>query len=92
MATLIQDEAQVRACEEINRMLGEVELINRILADQSWSCVIPYGKTKLTIDPALRPKMDSILSAQKAKAVKSIQSLAAKYKIALSDEDKAIIK
>ena len=88
MARLIQDDAQVKALEEINAQLEEVRIINGRLSSTDPFFIEVSKKISIKVDESLAPKLIAVLKAQKNRRIKEITAKAAKFRIALSDEDK----
>lgn len=91
MARPRRNDAQDQACKAINEALDELREIRSILDDKDFVFCFTHGKRKLTIDTALRAKMDTVLQSQKAKRVKMILTLADKHMIELSDEERELL-
>ena len=93
MANVIQNNQQIKACEEINAMLSEVKTLNMAIngADKS-AFVISLGrKQNITVDAAYSERIASILRSQRAKRIKDINTKASKFQIALDADDKKAI-
>lgn len=91
MAVLIQDDAQVRALNEINTMLDEVKVLNDRISSEDPIRVEAGKKVFVTLDDNLAPKLISILKNQRERRVKDIKAKAAKFHIALSDDERALL-
>ena len=92
MPVLIKDEQQVQALEEISAMLDEVKLLNSRIMNATAPIVIDCGKKQsITVDATLSDKIFVALRAQRAKRIKEINLKAAKFRIALSDVETAML-
>lgn len=90
MAILIQDEAQVKACEEINSLLVAVSSINEMLkTDEPYA--ITTRKKRAEVDTEYADKLRHVLKSMRQKRIKEINAKAAKFRIALSEDEKAAI-
>lgn len=90
MAVLIQDEAQVKACEEINALLVMVNALNEMIKSEE-PYAITTRKRRVEADAEHADKIRAVLKAMRQKRIKEINAKAAKFRIALSDEEKAAI-
>ena len=91
MANVIKNDLQIKACEEINKMLAEVNRINYAITEKL-SFTVSFGhKQSVSLDDAFRGKVISILKAQRVKKIKDIRSKAAKFNISLDADDLDVI-
>ena len=91
MAKLIRDDAQVKACEEINSMLEEVEQINKKLLSKDPISIEVNKKQSIQIDDTYTDKIRTILKQQRQKRIKDIQNKADKFRISLDDSEQYLI-
>lgn len=90
MAVLIQDEAQVKACEEINGLLSVVYALNDLIKTEE-PLAIQSRKRRVEVDAEYEDKLRAAMKSMRQKRIKEIHSKAAKFRIALSDEEKAAL-
>lgn len=95
MASIIQDNKQLEALNNINTGIATVRDINTLLAganDYSIGFANERGRsTKVTVSGKTRSKICAALVSHKAKIIKDVLSMAEKYHINISDEEMAIL-
>ena len=94
MPTIIQNEQQIQALDEINNALNQIKGINTILggipndAELQIALVPKSGRgTKVSCAKVEEVKVLSILSMMKHRLVKEIKAKSTKFRVDLSDED-----
>lgn len=89
MASIIKNDAQERAFDEINEKLNQIRDLNRCILDYDGKNIpFPVGKKKcVVIDARFSSKVISVLRAQKALRVKEIHALADRFKVLLDEDD-----
>lgn len=93
MATLIQNDQRVQACNDINMMLAEVNVLNRgITEGDHRHFTVSFGrKRSIVLDDAFSDKVVAILRHQRIKRIKDIKAKASKYGVSLTNEELASI-
>ena len=92
MATIIKDNDQLNALEQINEYVRISRNINAALVSKSFD-IVSDGKKKdfVTLEECFNDKLIAILQKQKEKYVKEVERLTAKYRIGLDDDDKTVL-
>ena len=102
MAQYRIDPEQKAALDTINSGLDSIRILNTLILTDEDLCVSICeftGKRKknrdsdaaVTIDAAQKDRIISVLTVQRAKAIREITSLAKKHGIELDEEEKAVI-
>lgn len=92
LAVLIQDDAQLRALEEINNALEELRLLNTAVKNQEPYVIRVNKKQAITIDENLSARIETVLRIQRERRAKEITTKATKYRIALSEEERLLLE
>lgn len=89
MATLIQNELRVKACEDINNMLNEVQTINTAILDgEKTQFGISWGRRRsINLDQAYSNRLLAMIKHQRQKRIKEINALAARHGVMLDEHD-----
>ena len=76
MATLIQNDQRVQACNDINMMLAEVNVLNKgITEGDHRHFTISFGrKRSIVLDDVFSDKVVAILRHQRIKRIKDIKA------------------
>ena len=94
MPKIKQDNAQVKALEQIAAGLAEAERLNSILSGET-ECFLATeaGKKMQRVDilDKDKPKILAMVAAKKAKLAKDIRSNAEKFRIELDAKEEAIL-
>jgi len=91
MAVLIQDDAQLRALDEINNALDELRLLNAAIKSQEPYAIRVNKKQALTIDENLSTRIETVLRIQRDRRAKEILTKAMKFRISLDDSEQQLI-
>ena len=91
MASIIQDDLQAKALDEINKMLNEVRNLNQRINSEKPFLIQSGRKQSIELDAIYDKKIRNILQDQRMKRVKDIRLRAFKFRIALSDEEEKMI-
>ncbi len=91
MANVITDHQQVVACDEINQMLSEVQMLNIAITDRSSFSFPISRKQSIVLDAAYTDKLIALLKQQRVKRIKEIQAKANKFHIRLDKSDLEVI-
>ena len=102
MAQYRIDPEQKAALDTINRGLDSVRILNTLILTDEDLCVsiCEFARkrkksrdsdTMVTIDAAQKDRIISVLTVQRAKAIREITALAKKHGIELDEEEKAVI-
>jgi hypothetical protein len=91
VAVLIQDDAQIRALEEINRMLEEMRALDLAIKSQDPYSIRVNRKKCVMIDESLAGRIETILRVQRSRRAKEITAKAAKYRISLDENEKHLL-
>ena len=91
MAVLIQDDAQLRALEEINQMLEELRDFNLAIESQEAYSIRVNRKRSIVIDENLSGRVETVLRIQRSRRAKEITAKAAKYRISLDENEKQLL-
>ena len=102
MAQYRIDPEQKAALDTINRGLDSVRILNTLILADEDLCVSLCefarkrkkgrdSNTAVTIDAAQKDRIISVLTVQRAKAIREITALAKKHGIELDEEEKAVI-
>ena len=72
MATLIQNELRVKACEDINNMLNEVQTINTAILDgEKTQFSISWGRRRsINLDQAYSNRLLAMIKHQRQKRIR----------------------
>ena len=92
MAVLIQDDAQLRALEEINNALEELRMLNTAVNSKDPYAIRVNKKQTLMIDESLSARVETVLRIQRDRRAKEITTKAMKYRIALNEEEQQLLK
>ena len=92
MAILMQDDAQLKALEEINQMLDELKAINLVINAQEPYAIHVNKKKNIVIDENLAPRIETVLRIQRERRVKEITAKASKFRISLDEEEKLLLQ
>lgn len=92
MAVLIQDDAQLKALEEINRMLDELRALNTAISGQGPYLIRVNKKQNVAIDENLSVRIETVLRIQRERRIKEIVGKASKYRISLDEGEKQVIQ
>lgn len=89
MPSIITDQGQVKALNEINAALDDIKKINALLeTGGEFRISSVKGKKDFTLDSVFSQKAAQLLLGQKAKLAGQIDKLAAKYRIQLDEDDR----
>lgn len=91
MAVLIQDDAQLRALDEINNALDELRLLNQAVKSPEPYTLRVNKKQALAIDENLSTRIETVLRIQRDRRTKEIMTKAAKYRISLDEEEQKLL-
>ena len=91
MAVLIQDDAQLKALEEINQMLEELRDLNLAINSQQPYFIRVNRKRGVVIDDSLSGRIETVLRVQRSRRAKEISAKAAKYRIPLDENEKQLL-
>ncbi|MBQ6482385.1 MAG: hypothetical protein IJI45_14855 [Anaerolineaceae bacterium] len=91
MAVLIQDDAQLKALEEINQMLEELRDLNLAINSQQPYFIRVNRKRGVVIDDSLSGRIETVLRVQRSRRAKEILAKAAKYRISLDENEKQLL-
>ena len=92
MAVLIQDDAQLKALEDINQKIEELKAINMAISSQEPYSIRVSRKQNIVIDKNLSERIDTILRVQRSRRAKEIAAKAAKYRILLDEKEKQLLR
>ena len=92
MAVLIQDDAQLRALEEINRMIEELRALNMAIKSQEQYYLRVNRKQGIVIDENLSGRIETILRIQRSRRAKEITIKASKYRISLDENERSLLE
>ena len=81
MAVLIQDDAQLKALEEINQMLEELRAINTAIQGQGPYILRVNKRQSIIIEENLSARIETVLRIQRDRRIKEITTKASKYRI-----------
>ena len=91
MAVIMQDDAQVRALEEINAHLDEVRAINTLINSKKPYSIVVNKKQALSLDSDLSKRVMTALELQRTRRIKEINTKASKFRISLDEADLKVI-
>ena len=91
MAKLIKDDEQVKACKEINDALDELRKINARIVSKEPIVIAVGNKQTIQLEDKFTEKVAAILKAQRQNVIKDIQQKSKKFRIALEDDEKALM-
>lgn len=96
MPTIIKDEKQTKALNDINAYLAEIKSINTMLDDTKAKFRITYTPARgkgitVDVDSTFTSRLQSALRQQKGKRARAAQLLAQKYRIELDEDELAIM-
>ena len=91
MAVLIQDDAQLKALEEINQMLEELRDLNLAINSQQPYFIRVNRKRGVVIDDSLSGRIETVLRVQRSRRAKEISAKAAKFRISLDENEKQLL-
>ena len=91
MAVLIQDDAQLKALEEINQMLEELRDLNLAINSQQPYFIRVNKKRGVVIDESLSGRIETVLRVQRSRRAKEISAKAAKFRISLDENEKQLL-
>lgn len=92
MAVLIQDDAQLKALEEINQMLEELRAINSVIEGHGPYILRVNKRQNITIEESLSTRIETVLRIQRERRVKEISAKASKYRISLDHEERQLLQ
>lgn len=98
MPSIIKEDKQVRALQEIEDQLSIVNVLNSLMAEETLYITSgPEGGGKrgavgVTVKEKEMPKVQAVLDAYRARLCREIRSNAERFRIALDDRDLAILK
>lgn len=92
MAVLIQDDAQLRALDEINNALEELRMLNAAVRSQEPYVIRVNKKQTLAIDENLSARIETVLRIQRDRRAKEITTKAMKYRIALNEAERQLLE
>ena len=92
MAVLIQDDAQLRALDEINNALEELRMLNAAVRSQEPYVIRVNKKQTLAIDDNLSARIETVLRIQRDRRAKEITTKALKYRIALDETEQQLLE
>lgn len=88
MARIMKNEEQESALKQVNDLLNDVKTLNKTLSSDSFYIGLQSDKkVSVPLYPEFEKRLIILLGLQKAKIVKEINELTAKYRIALDDSD-----
>lgn len=91
MATIAQNNAQMEALDRVNDLLNEVKLLNDLLGANEQYTIRIGRKTSALIDKKFNGKIAAVLMAQRKARVGEINTTVAKFKLALSEKEEAML-
>ena len=91
MAVLIQDDAQLKALEEINQMLEEMRALDLAINSQEPYSIRVNRKKCVAIDENLSGRIETVLRVQRSRRAKEITAKATKYRISLDENEKQLL-
>ena len=91
MAVLIQDDAQLRALDEINGALDELRLLNEAIKSPDPYIIRVNKKQTIAVDGNLSARIETVLRIQRDRRIKEISSKAVKYRISLDEEERKLL-
>ena len=86
MAVLIQDDAQLKALEDINSALEELRLLNETIKSPDPYVIRVNKKQTLAIDESLSARI------QRDRRAKEIATKALKFRIALDENERQLLE
>ena len=92
MAVLIQDDAQLKALEEINQMLEELRAINTAIQGQGPYILRVNKRQSIIIEENLSARIETVLRIQRDRRIKDITTKASKYRILLDEEERQLLQ
>lgn len=92
MAVLIQDDAQLKALEEINQMLDELRALNTAIRGKDPYLIRVNKKQNVAVDENLSVRIETVLRIQRDRRIKEITTKASKYRISLDEGEKQLIQ
>lgn len=93
MASILRNNLQEKALEEINLKISEVQLLNKAICSQkTFSFPVSGARKSVALDIIYNDKVKAILRSQRAKRIKDIRNQAARFQIGLSDDDEKILE
>lgn len=92
MAVLIQDDAQLKALEEINQMLEELRALNTAISGKDPYLIRVNKKQNVTVDENLSVRIETVLRIQRDRRIKEIMAKASKYRISLDEGERQLIQ
>ena len=92
MAVLIQDDAQLKALEEINQMLEELRAINTAIQGQGPYILRVNKRQSIIIEENLSARIETVLRVQRDRRIKEITAKASKYRILLDEEERHLLQ
>ena len=92
MAVLIQDDAQLKALEEINQMLDELRALNTAISGKDPYLIRVNKKQNVAVDENLSVRIETVLRIQRDRRIKEITAKASKYRISLDEGEKQLIQ
>ena len=92
MAVLIQDDAQLKALEDINSALEELRLLNETIKSPDPYVIRVNKKQTLAIDESLSIRIETVLRIQRDRRAKEIATKALKFRIALDENERQLLE
>ena len=92
MAVLIQDDAQLKALEDINSALEELRLLNETIKSPDPYTIRVNKKQTLVIDESLSARIETVLRIQHDRRAKEIATKALKFRIALDENERQLLE
>ncbi len=92
LAVLIQDDAQLRALEDINSALEELRLLNETIKSPDPYAIRVSKKQFLTVDEILSARIETVLRIQRDRRAKEIVTKALKFRIALDENERQLLE
>lgn len=88
MARIMKNEEQEAALKQVNDLLDCAKTLNLMLSSGSFNISLQSDKkVSVPLYPEFEKRIITALGLQKAKIVKEINELTAKYRISLDDSD-----
>ena len=92
MAVLIQDDAQLKALEEINQMLEELRALNTAISGKDPYLIRVNKKQNIAVDENLSVRIETVLRIQRDRRIKEIMAKASRYRISLDEGEKQLMQ
>ena len=88
----LQDDAQLKALEEINQMLEELRAINTAIQGQGPYILRVNKRQSIIIEENLSARIETVLRIQRDRRIKEITTKASKYRILLDEEERQLLQ